>query len=106
MRKIELQMIEAIRAQRAFKLDNTEVTVHTREDGVRVTTVYLHGNMISQNGVTGWGVKLSGWNTPTTRSRVNAILQAIGVQGRVHQVEGEPMFNGKKISATDWIFVD
>lgn len=77
MRKIEKQMIEAIRAGREFKSGNTRVDVRTRGDGETVTSVYLHDNLIAQHSLTGWGFKLCGWDTPTTRSRINTIMREV-----------------------------
>ena len=48
----------------------------------------------------GWGVvewTLAGWNTPTTRERINGIL-GVGV----HQVNFEPVLNGEVIDSSDW----
>ena len=106
MRVIEAKMIAAVLTGSSMKSGNTEVTTRTREDGARITTVYLHGNMIAQNGTTaGWGFRLAGWNTPTTRSRLNALLQGLEVSGRVQGVKGQPHFNGKPIDPHDWFHV-
>lgn len=102
MRVIEAKMIAAVLTGSSMKSGNTEVTTRTREDGARITTVYLHGNMIAQNGIFGWGFKLCGWNTPTTRSRINALRSALEIPGRVHYVKGAPMLDGKPVSAVDW----
>lgn len=70
MRKIEKQMMDALRTGRAFKSGNTEVT----KDG----TVYLHGNRIANRSDSGRMMVLDvhtvkRWNTVTTRSRCNAM---------------------------------
>ena len=69
MRKIEQQMNEAIRFCRNWSSGNT--TVYTEDDH---SNVFLHGNLIAQ--VSRLGVKLfdGGWQTNTTKSRLNAIL--------------------------------
>lgn len=72
MRVIEAKMAAAVLTGSSMKSGNTEVTTRTREDGARITTVYLNGN------------------TPTTRSRLNALLQGLEVSGRVHSVKGQP----------------
>lgn len=106
MRVIEAKMAAAALTGSSMRSGNTEVTTRTREDGARITTVYLHGNMIAQNGtLAGWGFRLAGWNTPTTRSRVNALLQGLGVPGRVYSVKGQAHFNGKPINHHDWVHV-
>lgn len=103
MRKIEAKMVAAVLTGGHMKSGNTEVTTRTREDGARITTVYLHGSMIAQNGtIAGWRFRLAGWNTPTTRSRINALRSALEIPGCVHCVKGAPMLDGKPVSAVDW----
>lgn len=106
MRKIEAKMVAAVLTGDRMKDGGTEVVTRTREDGQRVTSVYLHDNLIAQNGVTGWGINLRGWNTPTTRSRINALLQGLEVPGRVYSVKGQAHFNGRPIDPHDWIHVN
>ena len=73
MRKIEEQMNEAIRFCRNWSSGNT--TVFTEDDH---SNVFVHGNLIAQ--VSRLGVKLfdGGWQTNTTKSRLNAILTEFG----------------------------
>lgn len=71
MRKIEQKMCNAITANYNWRLDNTEVQ---HENGV--THVMLFNNVIariSDGVITLWN---RGYLTPTTKSRLNAILQA------------------------------
>lgn len=72
MRKIEKEMIEAIKAKKNYSNDNTRVIVS--EDGNYIK-VELHGNLIAQIWVDS---KLMfsdcGYQTKTTKSRLNAIL--------------------------------
>ena len=103
MRKIEAKMIAAVLTGSDMWCSNTEVVTRTREDGARITTVYLHGNMIAQNGaLSGWRFRLAGWPTLTTRNRINALRCALEIPGRVHCVKGAPMLDGKPVSAVDW----
>ena len=103
MRVIEAKMIAAVLTGSDMKSGNTEVATRTRGDGARITTVYLHGNMIAQKGViAGWRFRLAGWNTPTARNRLNALRSALEIPGRVHCVKGAPMLDGRPISAVDW----
>ena len=115
MRQIEQWMMEEIRNQRAkafdgYKLqsvdfskekDNTKVTTRTRQDNVLVTNVYLHGNLIAQYSTGKWGFKMCGWNTPTTRSRINVIAGGFGQSG-VRQRKGKLYSAGKEINSLDW----
>ena len=53
-------------------------------------TLYLHGNAIAwRNDETGevW-ITNAGWRTKTTQSRLNAVLQSLGVEGRVFTKKG------------------
>ena len=71
MRKIEQQMQNAIRNRQNWSNSNTSVSID--EDGF--TTVRLHGNRIAE--ITPHGdLTLSsfGWETVTTKSRLNAVL--------------------------------
>ena len=74
MRKIERLMNAAITSEKDFTLDNTHVTTR---DGV--TFVFLHGNNIAQIGDTWLRIFDGGWQTVTTKSRLNAILREHGI---------------------------
>jgi hypothetical protein len=82
MRKIEIQMLNAIYNNKAWQLGNTTVT--PRFDGS--LSVYLHGNHIADvvNSQIADGVitprivdvnkeTLRQWSTPTTKSRLRAL---------------------------------
>lgn len=89
MRKIEQQMNKAITAGVDFKLDNTEVISCTN-----VADVYLHGNLIARIGETWIELFDGGWQTATTKSRLNAILSAHGIgDERVFQKKGQWFFS-------------
>lgn len=79
MRKITADIQNAIRTGKPFKGANTETTVRTREDGQVITSVFFHGSLIAQNGVTGWGFCFQGYRTNTTRDRINAVRGALGL---------------------------
>jgi hypothetical protein len=76
MRKIELQMIAAIKDSKDLKVANTEVISCTN-----VSDVYLHGNLIARIGETWIELFDGGYQTKTTKSRLNAILSAFGMDG-------------------------
>jgi len=76
MRKIERLMNAAITEQRDWKLDNTEVVTI---DGV--SSVFLHGNCIAEVGDTFVRLFDGGWQSNTTKSRLNAILREHGRDG-------------------------
>lgn len=69
MRTIEKNMNAAISAGRNWAAGNTSVTFVNNEVQVR-----LHGNLIAVRDAAGvWRYSLAGWNTTTTRSRLNAL---------------------------------
>ena len=103
MRKIEQQMNAAIRDFRNWKSGNTEVIAD--HDGV--SRVYLHGNKIAEIGDDFVQIFDGGWQSATTKSRLNAILSEHGIKGEcviqknwnwyVHKFIGQagtsPVFN-------------
>ena len=73
MRKIEIEMNEAIRNGHAWSKDNTCITYDPTNN--MSAEVYLHGNHIAT--ITDNELKLysgGGWFTPTTKSRLNALI--------------------------------
>jgi hypothetical protein len=89
MRKVTKLIKKAFNNGASLKVGNTET------DG---ETVWLHGNAIIKrdpDGLVRWS--LAGWNTPTTRERVNGIANA-----NVFQFKFEPVLNGQVIDPSDW----
>ena len=89
MRKVTQQIKQAFKNGTSLKVGNT------RTDG---QTVWLHGNAIVKrdpDGLVRWS--LAGWNTPTTRERVNGIANA-----DVCQFKSKPVLNGEEIDSSDW----
>ena len=72
MRKIEQQMNEAILNRKDFFKGNTSVQNYTTETGAREAVVHLHGNHIATIGDT-LQICDAGWQTVTTKSRLNAL---------------------------------
>jgi len=70
MRKIESLMNAAIKAGKNWTNANTSVT--TDDNGL--STVYLHGNKIAEVGDNFVTVYDGGWQSNTTKSRLNAII--------------------------------
>mgnify|MGYP001194128454 CR=1 FL=1 len=92
MRKVTQQIKSAFESRQPLSVDNTST------DG---NTIWLHGNAIVKRDASGFVIwSLAGWNTPTTRERVNGIVNA-----GVHQVNFEPVLNGHKIDSSDWFAV-
>lgn len=99
-RKIEQQMNKAILNSENWKSDNTEVIYSPERDSSRV---YLHGNHIATINDTSIELYTRGWNTPTTKSRLNAILSEHGNGARIFQSNFEwfVVDNNQKVPFTE-----
>ena len=76
MRKIEMEMNSAIRYRRNFSKANTSVRCFKTNGVTTDVDVFLHGNHIASldtatNQLT---IKDGGWQSVTTKSRLNALL--------------------------------
>ena len=71
MRKIEEQMNQAVANNKSWTCANTSVT-YCEENGE--SRVYLHGNHIATVGDDFLQVFDGGWQTNTTKSRLNALI--------------------------------
>jgi hypothetical protein len=80
MRKLEVQMNNAILNSKDWKKDNTEVI---NIEGV--SFVYLYSNLIAMVADTWLELFDAGYQTTTTKSRLNAILSAHGNGEYVYQ---------------------
>ena len=112
MRKIDKDVAIAFLENRNFKGGNTVVTT----DGV-----WLHGNQIIRvidytytNGswaeTNGVQFTLSGWDTPTTRARISAILELLEGNMTLKKIKGQTyLIDGMDktkmpIAEDDWYF--
>lgn len=91
MRQITRKIAEAFHNRQALKIDNT----HT--DG---TSLWLLGNMIAQWGLRGLYISTAGYNTPTTRERLNGLL-GVGINSS----RGKLLLNGHPWDG-GWVNVD
>ena len=76
MRKIETQMCNAIQANQDFKSGNTQVI--TIEG---VSFIYLHGNQIASVDEDSMTIYDGGWQSNTTKSRLNALCDEFCITG-------------------------
>jgi hypothetical protein len=88
-------------------LDGRSKTVkNTRTDG---RTVWLHGHAIIRRDGSGIEFTLAGWNTVTTRERLNGFFALIGSPYRVFQKDFVPHLRtptcSHEISVREWIVV-
>ena len=102
MRKIENQMNAAISNNENWSSANTEVI--TQQDGV--SFVYLHGNKIAEIGDDFIKLFDGGYQSVTTKSRLNAILSEHGIQGEgVFQKDYQwfiRLYNGTEFFTTEF----
>ena len=91
MRKVEQLMLEAIRDNRNFSSKNTKV-----RNRHGVSYVYLFKHRIAIISSNKRKFNMCGWNTVTTRSRLNALGAGITQHRHV------PFFNGKVLCAHSW----
>ena len=78
MRKIERQMNNAISNNIDWKCANTEVIF---DADTNESTVYLHGNKIAEVGDDYIRLFDGGWQSNTTKSRLNALLSEFTYNG-------------------------
>ena len=86
MRVIERKMLQAIHSVQNFKCDNTEVVaVNFLHGGLQRCTVLLHGSPIATVTDTTLEVSDCGWQTPTTKSRLNVLLHEFSPGWGIYQ---------------------
>jgi len=95
MRKITQQASNAFHNGRDFRSGNTQV--NRRLGGVELI---LHGKIIAKNEGEGLQINLCGWNTNTTRDRLNG-LQGVGLNTK----KGQAYLNGNPIPSNGWVKV-
>ncbi|MDD5387670.1 MAG: hypothetical protein PHQ22_10795 [Sulfuricurvum sp.] len=99
MRKITQRAVTAFLNRERFGQGNTQVIVGMHCD---VTSLLLHGRLIARLDDTGLNISSGGWQTATTKERLNALP---GV--RVHQknytwyLNGH-MWNGGYTNVKEW----
>ena len=92
MRVIERNMLSSIAKGKRFKSGNTQVAFIDKDN----FEVRLHGNKIAVGNVSEKSVRIShaGWETNTTKSRLNALLATNSINQRnfVWYVDNEREF--------------
>ena len=94
MRKIEKQMNFAISNKGNWSLSNTSVEYN---ENTNCSNVFLHGHNIATLDHSTKALKMSscGWESVTTKSRLNAILQEVRYGASVFQKQFEWFLNFK-----------
>ena len=93
MRKIEQQMIDAIKGNENWSSGNTQVVTN-----LDLSNVYLHGNLIAQidnNTVT---IFDGGHQSKTTKSRLNVFARNFCIAGELYS---RKIFSGMFVSSSD-----
>ena len=96
MRKITKESSEAFVNFEQYKKSNTEVAIkYGYSPSDEIARFYLHGNCIAEitrstlpecrGFLSSIEIDLCGWHTPTTRERINGILEALGYDFRIAQ---------------------
>ena len=85
MNKIDEQVKNAVASWKAMRGKNTKVEIV----GGRLE-VCLHDNLIFwAESPSKWNASNCGWNSPTTRARLNACLAGVGAKAAVSSFDGE-----------------
>jgi len=82
MRKVEMQMNTAIRNRVNWSGGNTTVMINENNNKAKV---FLHGNLIAEVCNEFVAIFDGGWQTVTTKSRLNALLAEFRPKVRVFQ---------------------
>jgi len=97
MRDVTRRICEAFFAGRTLRIKNTST------DG---EVIRLHNSIIAKKTRFGVEITLAGYNTTTTRERVNGIYQLLTGRRPFHSKSFEPHFDDKPISTLDWFLVE
>ena len=78
MRKIESQMCQAVLNNKNWTSGNTSVMI---DEETNTSSVYLHGNLIATVTDNDMTIYDGGWQTNTTKSRLNALCSEFCIGG-------------------------
>ena len=109
MRKIESQMCAAVQSNKNWKSGNTEVTI---DKETNTSSVYLHGNLIATVTDNDMTIYDGGWQSVTTKSRLNALCDEFCIAGEgvfqkdfkwfVRKFVGQSSITGKVFNVDDF----
>lgn len=101
MRKITQLAVASFFGEIPISKSNT-VVAHEEH----LVKMYLHGNLIAtRDKETGKiVVTLAGWPTPTTKERLNGILDFLNIS-RIHQKKGIQYFGNTELDHNEWLTV-
>ena len=78
MRKIEKQMCQAVQSNKNWSSANTTVTI---DKETNTSSIYLHGNLIAQVDEDSMTIFDGGYQSVTTKSRLNALCEEFCIDG-------------------------
>ena len=97
MRKISKQAARAFLNGNYFQENNT--LVHSNGD------MFLFGNHIVRKNNNGIEVNFCGFDTNTTKERINALCSICGSDDRFYHKDYVLMYKGKSVTITEWIAI-
>jgi hypothetical protein len=110
MRKIEQQMCAAVQSNSNWQSANTAVTF---DEETGISKVYLHGNKIAEIDDTSMTIFDGGWQSVTTKSRLNALCSEFCIAGEgvfqkdfkwfVHKLVGQSSITGKVFNEEEFV---
>ncbi len=109
MRKIEQQMCNAIQRGINWQSSNTAVTI---DEETNTSSVFLHGNLIATVTDNDMTIFDGGWQSNTTKSRLNALCSEFCIAGEgvfqkdfkwfVRKFVGQSSITGKVFNVEDF----
>ena len=93
MRQITKDSIKAFMSAKKFRQGNTQVKI----DEYGIAYLYLFNNLIAKRNGNKLEITMAGYNTTTTRERLNG-LPCVKIQ----QKNYTPYLNGQEIDSDEW----
>ena len=88
----------------------TRQNMHVHHNGNgQISRMYLHGNLIAERDGQTVRITLAGWPTPTTRARLNGLLELLHVNRRIYQHRNAQYIGNcltqesREITAHEWL---
>lgn len=101
MRKVTEKAAQALRNGVNMTSGNTYVKRFTHDTAM--VGLYLHGNRIATYGLGILTISDCGWQTNTTKERLNGILSVFGIKGHIFQHKGEWLYQDHEtLTNTAW----
>ena len=99
MRQITRESVEAFLYGHSFNKANMQVWT----DNYGSSTLKLHGNTIARSIRGEVCVTFAGWQTPTTKERLNGLAELMDGTRPFYQKAGQLYFNDRAIESNEWV---